>query len=205
MAYNVYLCDILGGIPDSKMKLELNSILAGYFNRVASRTHYGSAFVRWLADRKPPVQPHELLIYFMDSTTSILQVMRGGKLAGTLGFGDHWGFTDTDPVSGKTGSEVYNRSTDVRVLANLAFHEAMHNKLGFSNRRLHNGNGLRGSPFRSDADPGGVVTDTTLLTEDNIVAMSGALNKSVPQWTDGIEFLITRGQLKAAGDPMWNA
>src|SRR5687767_10169851 len=99
MAYNVYLCDFLGGVPDNGIRLQINRILQGYFNRVASRTPFGAAHVRWLADM-PTVANHELLIYFMPETHSIVQVMLGKKLGGTMAVGGHWGttWTSTTPT-----------------------------------------------------------------------------------------------------------
>jgi hypothetical protein len=206
MAYNVYLCDILGAVNDKQTMLQTNRILQNYFQRVASGTRHGSAFVHWLA-YMPTVQNHELLIYFMPETHSIVQVMLGRKLGGTMATGGHWGMTWTSgqPPDRRTASEVYVKLNDPQMLANLAFHEAMHNKLQFSSRQLHNGDGMGGTPYRSEQDVGGEVTSTTLVTPTNIAAMARALDNSVPQWTNGISYLIARRQMRDSRDIMWDA
>jgi hypothetical protein len=201
MAYNVYLCDILGDATENSTRLQINIILQDYFTRVTAGTSFAPALVRWLAD-KPQIAANELLIYFMPSTNSIISVGKGGALSSTFAFGSHWGYTDV--IQGRTASEVYARTKNARVLANLAFHEAMHNKLRLDNRRLHNGDGLGGSPFVDAGDVGGLVTDTTPLTPTNIAAMAAALGNPVPQWTDGIDKLLQRRAMRDANDATWD-
>lgn len=49
------------------------------------------------------------------------------------------------------------------------------------------------------------MTTTTLVTQPNVEAMAQALDNSVPQWTDGIPYLIARGQRRDSGDSIWDA
>jgi len=127
-------------------------------------------------------------------------VQAGKALSSPAAFGDNDGAT-----SGGTpkASEVYVRTNDAKVLSNLAFHEAMHNKLQLDNKQLHNGDGLRGTLFKSNADIGGDVSGKA-LSQKNIDDMATALSKSVPQWTRGITALILSATRKASGDPLWD-
>jgi hypothetical protein len=201
MAYNVYLYDLLNAM-DFQTRSSIYSILQGYFDRVAQNTSFHNAFVHWADyDVTQTIANHELLIYFLPSGYSVISDGQGSGLSGTYSFGSHWGATQT--IGGRTASEVYMRTNDPTVLANLAFHEAMHNKLRLGNQQLHNGDGMRGSAFVSAASAGGDIDSSTLLTSANIMTIAPALGNPVPQWTDGISILLSRRRRRDANDPTW--
>jgi hypothetical protein len=68
-------------------------------------------------------------------------------------------------------------------LANLAFHEMMHNKLHLG-PSLHAQGGLASGTVDSSMRP----------SEANIKAMAGALMTKRPQWTDGFKELEDRAR-----------
>lgn len=187
MPYNVYLMNGLG-ISAKMNRTDLTatqsgsiiSTVKGYFDRVvtahdagSAKTKYGSASVSWVAGAANP-QPNELLIYLLPSGAT---VVTAGKLAqGNPPAGED-GLTNLN-VGGATGAEVYLQIADMQVIANLMFHEAMHNK-------LHLGNGMHSQGGLASA----VVDASTQLTAANINAMAAALDTPRPQWTGGITLL----------------
>ena len=79
---------------------------------------------------------------------------------------------------------MYLHFSDPDLLANLAFHEAMHNKLALGNQGLHPLGGLaNGTP---NGTPPGWVEATTQLTPNNISRMASALEAVRPQYRAGI-------------------
>lgn len=200
MAYNVYLFN--GTIAASKMSGssltndQLNAIvqkLQGYFNQVVARhdatagpkgTRYGGAMVRWITG-PTPVAVNELLVYLMPFGFT---VAKSGKLEMGSPPPDHDGLTN--PIGGSVASEVYQHFSDPAVIANLMFHEAMHNKLALDNR-MHSRGGLAASPVSAD----------TVLSPSNISDMAAALDTQRPQWTAGIQLLISESQ-RSDNDPL---
>ena len=102
----------------------------------------------------------------------------------------------TNAVGTETASEVYFHFNDITLIANLMFHEAMHNKLGLGNQQLHSrggmGNGLPGGT--------GPITPTTLLSPRNIDDMARGLDAARPQWTGGMRMLANEW-MKSDNDP----
>jgi hypothetical protein len=125
--------------------------------------------------------PNELLVYIMPPNLSVVasaptkfpvDLTADGNTAWRVG-----------------ASEVYARNLDHPVLlAKIAFHECMHNKLRLGQSvpngpdSLHDSqDGLGVKEFGEDAK----------LTSKNIKTMAKALNNPVPQWTAGIQMLLT--------------
>lgn len=207
MAYNVYLYSGLG-ISDplsrktltTDQMLTINRTLQEYFDKVV-KAHdamnirgapkYGSAFVHWLA-YYPTVAPHELLIYLLPMGAT---VATNGKVEAGKPPADHDGLTNPN-LSGRTASEVYFHFADAKLLANLMFHEAMHNKLNLGNFQLHARGGLADGPSGGT----GPLMPTTRLSNRNIAEMAAALHTSRPQWTDGIKLLVAE-TMRPDGDP----
>jgi hypothetical protein len=190
LAYNVY---ILNGLAISGEMLRktltpseiiaVYQILQGYFTRVV-RAHdalpgvkkYVVASVVWLPAFLP-VASHELLIYLLPAGATLVT---NGKLEQGHPAADHDGFTNPN-LTGGTGSEVYYHGKGTTVLANLMFHEAMHNKLALGNVGLHSRGGMGSA----------VVTPSTELTPRNVADMAAALDVNRPQWTAGMGLLAT--------------
>jgi hypothetical protein len=81
---------------------------------------------------------------------------------------------------------------DAEVLARLAFHECMHNKLRLGNE-THGRGGLASASVSAD----------TQLTEQNVANMAAAMKTAVPQWPEGFGFLLDRRVRRDAGDQLW--
>jgi hypothetical protein len=203
MAYNVYL---MNGLEISnalsrpkveqqqKLLLEVLRILQGYFDRVVKAhdrlriqgaTQYGNAIVNGLASF-PTVAPHELLIYLLPMGAT---VATHGKLEAGTPPPNHDGRTNPN-LSGGTASEVYLHDWTPAVIANLVFHEAMHNKLRLDNSGLHS----RGDMAASSVGP------ETILSARNTNDMAAALDRHSPQWVDGIKLLVNEA-MKPDSDP----
>lgn len=207
MAYNVYLFSGLGitspmnrPTMSAQQILDITRTLQGYFDKVV-RAHdalrlpgaqvFGSASVQWLASY-PTVLPHELLIYLLPTGATV--VSKGKVEAGKPPAG-HDGLTNPN-LTGGTGSEVYFHFNDATLIANLMFHEAMHNKLALGNAGLHPRGGLADGPQGGT----GPITPTTPLTNRNIDDMARALGTSRPQWTAGIQLLVNEA-MRPDSDP----
>jgi hypothetical protein len=196
VAYNVYLCNglgiganpwgtNLGSLPEQTCNA-ITQILQDYFQQIVGahdllperKKTYGDALVQWVAGF-PAVAPDELLIYLMPSGTTIAGT--GSIQAGRPPPG-HDGLTN--PHLGGSASEVYRHFSDPRVLANLMFHEAMHNKLALDNIGLHRRDGLARSTVTSP------ITGDTQLSAGNVRDMAEGLEVNRPQWIAGIVKLV---------------
>jgi hypothetical protein len=166
-AYNVYLAGLGGHGLTSQEQTDIQTKLTTWFNQITNGTSYGTAAVSWVTAAPASIGGHELLVYFVrDSMDSIIAAMPGGG----RGTGD--GFTAWS--SSVTGSEVYVSSSR-GYLAEMAFHELMHNKLHLGDAALHAKNGLAHVP----------VTAGTTPSSSNVTDMKNALSTSQPQWTGG--------------------
>ena len=194
--YNVYLAGGLSintAMQGNSLKpdiiLGVNRILQGYFDKVV-RAHdampgkkkLGDARVTWLAFT-PTVQPNELLVYLLPLGSKMVKDQRLG--VGTPSPG-HDGFTALYTGGASAGSEVYDRfSNNAALIANLMFHEFMHNKLNLNDDLLHRRNGLAA---RS-------VGPNTQLSPENIHDMAAALDVKRPQWVDGLKLISARSMM----------
>lgn len=118
--------------------------------------------------RAEHVQAHDVVIYFVNEPSQSVARRKLGiePLSGANG-----GFT-TFSSKGAV-SEVYvEGNMPARRLANIAFHELMHNKLKMGNE-MHAHGGLAGTPTSEHA----------ILSDLNIRRMSAALLHRVPQYT----------------------
>jgi hypothetical protein len=199
MAYNVYL---LNGLPISAkigrtdltqtQLTSISSTLSTYFGQIVNAhdakggaTKYGSASVTWISGATT-VAPNELLIYVMPVGAT---VATAGKLQQGNPPPTEDGLTNLN-LNNSSASEVYWTSSDLMAIANLMFHEAMHNKLGLNDAKLHVKDGLAAA----------TVSAATPLTPSNINDMAAALDKPRPQWTAGIK-LITDAAAMDDNDP----
>lgn len=149
--------------------------------------------VSW-SPTKPSPSDTDILIYFVPIQLSIVKKF-DAKATDPL-LSSHWGLTAFKERSGnkiaEAASEVHAKTLDAGVLAPLAFHESMHNKLVIDGR-LHTQGGLAA----------GTVDEKTPLTVANKSAMAGALTNKVKQWTDGFDILMSAKHRRDANDPLW--
>lgn len=166
MAYNVYL-GALGshGLTDDEKKA-VQSKLQEWFNKIVADTSFGTASVSWITSAPSSIQENELLCYFVSSSSdSIVK-----SLTGTSGSGNGY----TGWKGEETGSEVYVSSSKAG-LAEMAFHELMHNKLHLDDAALHQKDGLAKIP----------VSPGTTPSTQNIADMKAKISNKQKQWTYG--------------------
>lgn len=150
--------------------------LRDLFNPVVAHTSRFSSVWVGSTMTKPSLEPHELLIYVLPQ--------RGDSVVGpeygvpTSNLGDD-GFTAWRRP-GEVGSEVYKHDWEPGMLAKLAYHEAMHNKLRYDNRRLHRLHGLASRTVEED----------TRQRDRNSRLMGRNLHRHVPQWLGGFDAVI---------------
>lgn len=166
-AFNVYLGEIGKiGLTDAE-KSSLKTKLEGWFGKIVDAAD--TAVVSWTSSAPATIQDHELLVYFVGSSSgSILKVMPGN----TGGGGNGNGLT----VFGGslTGSEVYVSNSKTG-LAELTFHELLHNKLHLDDANLHKKDGLAVATVPLGGQP----------SATNISDMNKALKNKNKQWTGG--------------------
>ena len=174
-SYNIHLGDVNSGLS-SEAKAAVQTTLSGWFSQIVPSGT--TAIVSWTSSVPASIQSSELLVYFVRSSMdSVVRGMPGGP--GMAGNGD--GLTAW--TSSLTASEVYVSSSR-SYLAEMAFHELMHNKLHLGDAALHARNGLARSPVTAGASP----------STQNRSQMRAALNNSQPQWT---------GAWAAINDPLF--
>jgi hypothetical protein len=170
-AYNVYLASLGGTGLDSAAKNAVQVTLLGWFSDiiVGPGVTSSGAQVRWVDSDPGTIQNTELLIYFVRSSLeSIVSSLPGYRGGGGTGDGlTAW-------AGSQTASEVYV-SNSRSYLAEMAFHEAMHNKLHLGDSALHALDGLARSPVAAGQRP----------SANNITRMRAALSREQPQWTGG--------------------
>jgi hypothetical protein len=126
--------------------------------------------------------PNELLVYVMPPGKSIVARSPNARQQN-----DPTADGTTNFIAG--ASEIYATNINKPVLkAKLAFHELMHNKLRLGQTTAHGPDGLH-----TTQDGLGMATigEDTPLTRKNIVTMAKDLAKPVPQWTAGIQIVLT--------------
>ena len=166
-AFNVYLGEVCTTNLSQTQKNEVQSALTTWFGQICNSTSY-TPIVSWINSAPATIQNNELLVYFVATTSdSVIRHMPGYN----GGAGQSDGFTFfTDNLH---ASEVYvSRSSGW--LAEIAFHELMHNKLHLRDAALHARTGLARVPVSAGSQPSG----------QNITQMRAALAASRPQWAN---------------------
>ena len=169
--YRTFMVDPLGALtPDLASKIQ--SQLAVLFSPVVGTNNFFEN--NWVFFNPTAAAPtaHELLVYFMPTGTSIVKKVPNLNQAPDV------------TIPGSTiyqagASEVRVTSTDATLLAKLAFHELMHNRLRQSDQQLHPQGGLASATIYAD----------TQLTTRNIKSMAAVLRNPITQWTQGIGIL----------------
>lgn len=166
-AFNIYLGEIgKSGLTEDE-KNSLKNKLQGWFGKIVETAD--TAVVSWTNSAPASIQDHELLVYFVNSSSgSILKVMPGNTSGAESGNGL------TVFGGNLTGSEVYVSSSKSG-LAELTFHELLHNKLHLDDAALHQKDGLAVKIVPLGGQP----------SEQNLKDMKAALNNKNKQWTSG--------------------
>jgi hypothetical protein len=195
----VYLSDPLVCIGRSDLYLAIQRITQGFFDRIAKRLPGGERIVVLFPPAPPDnVTVQDLIVYFTPTEFSVVARLTHETIDPLAT--RHWGLTASErpgitPQPGtavKRASEVYPRMLDAEVLARLAFHECMHNKLRLGNE-MHARGGLASASVGAD----------TQLTEQNIADMAAAMKNPVPQWPEGFGILLDRRVRRDAGVDLW--
>jgi hypothetical protein len=189
---NVFLFDILGVVPFN-LKMTVNTTLQNYFNQVtAFNNNIDTVLVSWPGGT-PGISSTDILVYFLDFGHTLMNQVSGGHsgIPSLDGTGATW------PHPPATLSEMYMSVSDGVTLANVTFHECMHNKLQLDDS-MHNNDGLR-----KGAQQGGLGPNDT-ISNGNIQDMAPVISSSVPQFTAGIGILTSAVASQAAGDPLWD-
>src|SRR5918993_165998 len=177
--YKVYLCDVLDAVGSARRK-DVRSHLQDYFNPIAQGGGFPEGALVDYITATPQPASNELLIYFMPYGWSVANQMPNSTSVNPLG--GHDGLTKfSNTKDGQAVSEVYAKTTITRVLANLAFHEAMHNKLRLGND-MHQQKGAASKE----------IDDATRPSEDNKKRMQAALKTDRPQWTGGVGIMLNK-------------
>ena len=182
--YRVFMVDpyklLIPGNAWNPIKIQLNLLFDPVIGSVPFPSTYEGALVTYTNAAVVPA-PNELLIYVMPPGKSVVARSPGGR-------------PQTDPTSdGYTNiragaSEVYTtRMSSPILMAKLAFHECMHNKLRLGQTTPNGPDALHDS---QDGLGGASIRPETPLTVRNIRTMAAAIATPVPQWTAGITLLL---------------
>ncbi len=175
--YKIYLVKIgKVSIDEGVVKTRLVDL----FNQVIKQgkvSGFKQASVIWSSScpTAKSIKNHELLIYICDGVTDSVVSTFFSSRSGACG--------TTSWKNNVTGSEVYVKScnSDAIIVANVAFHEALHNKGHWSDRKLH-------GKFGGDGLASATVSAKTELTPKNIKLMANVIKKKRPQWTGGCKY-----------------
>lgn len=173
------------------------------FDRVIREGHvsgYQEAHIQWPQACPTSLPPDQLLVYVVQGTSDSVV----SNHFRSHDFPEGAGFTAWDDSA--TASEVYVSGCDGNGpgVANMIFHEAMHNKGHWSDAQLHGTFGGGGLASAS-------VSRITELNAINIQRMAGVLAARRPQWIGGCSYfndplrglgadnLLLRGSREAYG------
>jgi hypothetical protein len=178
MPYGIFLVDITNRIGSDERRIAIKGALQSYFNPIAKQAGIKDGALVLFVTEDPHPKNNELIAYYSSSGWHVVTEMRGAKVpADAEGGLTLW--------NGKVAASdiVADSTTDTTTIANLTFHELMHNKLGMGDE-MHKLGGLARSPVDSSMRP----------TPDNIRIMSKHLNDPRPQWTGGVAELKARSR-----------
>ena len=153
---------------DYNLTCGVQSELANLMSPCVSNLYEGNWV--YFADASTKAGSHECLVYFLRRGVSV--VKNAPRTQWTASALDMAG--NTSPYSG--ASEVYVDNTDAKLLARVAFHELLHNRLQMGNE-MHKDDGLRS---------GKEINSSTPLTNGNKKDMAAGIGAKVPQWNAGL-------------------
>ena len=168
----------LGG--PSLNESEVTTRLKQLFDRVIKEGRVGAyqeAHVQWPQSCPASIPPDQLLVYVVQGPSDSV-VSNHFRSHGSPEGAGFTGWNDS-----VTASEVYVSGCDGNGagVANMIFHEAMHNKGHWPDAQLHGTFGGGGLASAS-------VSRTTDLNATNVQRMAGVLAARLPQWTGGCEY-----------------
>ena len=186
MAYREFIIACVSRIPyrdrDSiffspSVQNEITYTLWDYLTQIAARRPGGSGFSPapgWYF--KPnELKPHDVVVYFVRDRMSSIASRAGGVFNGDTQSAGY-----TSPTPHGIVSEVYvENNLPAKKLANIAFHELMHNKLDTGARwvpNIHTLGGIGASP----------ANERSVLTTPNKQLMAQHMFKPVRQYTGGM-------------------
>lgn len=179
MPYNIYLVDTMNRIGSDDRRDGVKATLQSYFDQIVKLAKIdGGAVVSFVAANPQPA-PNELMVYFCSENWHVVSQLPGASAINIEAGG---GLTVWN--QSVTGSDVAaDGKMEPIALANLAFHEMMHNKLHLG-EELHQYGGLAAATIDSSMRP----------SQANIKAMAGALKNKRPQWVGGFKELEDRAR-----------
>lgn len=175
--FEVHLIKLGNAAPDESA---VATRLKDLFDKVIRQGHvstYQDSHIQWPSTCPVSLPPDQLLVYVLrDSSDSVVHTRFQPR-----DFAEGGGFTMWN--ASITASEVYVSGCDGNGagVANMIFHEAMHNKGHWSNTQLHGdfgGHGLAGATIAKNTD----------LTAVNIQRMAGVLGARNAQWLGGCSY-----------------
>lgn len=175
MPFNVFIGNLAP--LDENTMTNVVAILRTYFSRVSNSTNsFGTIRV---VNSAPSLNANDLLCYLVNDFVNSVVVSFDNRIqreaAGNTSFRTHPAIAASEVYVSNIDESGANRSA---AIANLIFHELMHNK-GTIGARLHRdgGGGLAAS----------IITSASSLSEENIRLMQSFLGRNVIQWADGFE------------------
>jgi hypothetical protein len=187
----VYLLDPFATIGSPTRYREINVALQSHFDKVTPHLSPADSIRVAFIPATPSPTTSDIVVYFAPTEYSLVAEFAGRSHDPLLDDGDGW--TVIKPGSPPSAaSEVYAKTFDSQLLAALAFHEAMHNKLALGNA-MHSGDGMAQRE----------VTPQTLVSPNNAREMGAAFRKPVRQWVGGVASGLARRQRRDSGDPLW--
>ena len=175
MPLRVFLVDITNRIGNDARRTEVKALLQSYFDKVVAKAKSDKVTVMFVSENPQP-NDNDLIAYYSTTGWHVVSQMPGApEVKDTEG-----GLTYNNGTV--TGSDVVaNPDDDTSMIANLTFHELMHNKLNMGDS-MHRLGGLAKSP----------VDESTPLTNANIEAMAKVLTTDRKQWVGGFALLKER-------------
>jgi len=177
--YNVYLKNLVpaGNTDwDAAGMTAVGTNLKQLFDEVCqnSKSSYSSSACQW-DPTSGTVKDTELLVYVLyDSSQSLISKNHPKKKIDLTKGGNTFWMANSTPRISEIYLNTMLKYMDAHILiARLAFHELMHNKLEAFDIHSKGGGGLA---------TGGVITSSTPLNDTNKELMAKSLGKRVPQF-----------------------
>ncbi|MEV6426202.1 hypothetical protein [Nocardia sp. NPDC051463] len=196
--YNVFLSDVFGVLQPASKLIDVMNRLKGFFDPIATQAGFADGALILPVPAEFAIDDRFLEVHFIPDDLSAIEKFANDQGAPLLG-----GRTLIRAVNGSSQmlSEVRGLGHNAEMLAKLAFHECMHNKLNRSGSQLHPGPSIV-NPALGLASA--ELDQTTVMTVANTAEMAAALSTPRKQWPGVVPFLVQRRLRKEAGDPFWN-
>jgi hypothetical protein len=181
--YNVFLVNMKSdlskavAVPTREEQQAILFAIQNAFIPIAQRARppFDLVNVQWITcPITQVIQPHDLLVYFVPDKIDTLVL----KISDAIGDRDLGGATVFLSKTGEHASEVYTSTGNTDLVARLAMHELMHNKLKL------------GNTMHTERIGGGGIANANISVNDNLTVaninlMASHLRDPHPQWTGG--------------------